>query len=131
MSDKIGVLGEATTLTAATTAIYTVPSGKAARGRIMFSGQGAADATTDFKITVNGIVIFDTVNIAASNFLFSSDSAILLIQAGLPTGLTVAQTVAPFPKDYYLAAGDVVSYTIAGTTALAMNAQFVGTEVDV
>ena len=30
MTDKIGVLGEATTATAATTTVYTVPSGKAA-----------------------------------------------------------------------------------------------------
>lgn len=131
MSDKIGVLGEATTLTAGTTTVYTVPTGKAARGRLMFSAQGAADATTDFKITVNGIVIFDTQNIAASQYAFSSSSALLLIQAGLPTGLSAAQTIGPYPLDFYLSAADVVSYTIAGTTALACNVQFVGTEVDV
>ena len=45
MVDIIGVLGEATVATAATTTVYTVPSGKAAKGRIFYQCQGAADAT--------------------------------------------------------------------------------------
>ncbi len=131
MSDKIGVLGEATTLTAGTTTVYTVPSGKAARGRIMFAGQGAADGTTDFKITVNGIVVFDTANIGASNYIWSSSAALYLASAALPTGATAAQVASPYALDFYLSAADTVTYTIGGTTALAMNVQFVGAEVDV
>ena len=131
MSDKIGVLGEATTLTAGTITVYTCPSGKAAKGRLMFSIQGAADATSDFRISVNGITIFDTLNIPASNYAFSSNSALLLVQAGLPTGLSAVQTVGPYPLDFYLSAADTVTYTVAGTTLLAGNVQFVGTEVDV
>lgn len=131
MSDKIGVLGEATTLTSGTTTVYTVPSAKAARGRIMFAGQGAADATTDLKITVNAIIVFDVSNITASYYIWSSSSALYLASAALPTGLTAAQVVGPYALDFYLAAADTVTYTIGGTTALAMNVQFVGTEVDV
>jgi hypothetical protein len=97
----------------------------------MFAVQGAADATSDLYITVNGIKIFDTQNIAASNYAFSSSSALLLIQAGLPTGLSAAQVVGPYPLDFYLSAGDTVTYTVGGTTLLAGNVQFVGTEVDV
>ena len=36
MSNKIGVLGQASTLTAATTAVYTVPSAKAAKCKIFY-----------------------------------------------------------------------------------------------
>ena len=39
MADKIGVLGEATTASAAPTTVYTVPSAKAAKVKIMWSGR--------------------------------------------------------------------------------------------
>ena len=114
MADKIGVLGEATTTTAATTTVYTVPSSKAAKGRLFYEIQGAGDGTTDLTITVNGIDVMVHANITASNFLFSSPNA---IKEG--------------PLAYFLSAADTVTYTIAGTTALAMNMQFVGAEIDV
>lgn len=132
MSDKIGVLGEATTATAATTTVYTVPSSKAAKGRLFYECQGAADATTDLTITVNGIDVMVHSNITASQYLFSSPNAVkegpLAAQA---TGVDGDTTAAPAPVEYFLSAGDTVTYTLAGTTALAMNCQFVGTEVDV
>lgn len=132
MADKIGVLGEATTATAATTTVYTVPSGKAAKGKIFYEIQGAADDTTDLTITVNGIDVMVHSNITASNYLFSSPNALkegpLATQA---TGVDGDTTGAPAPAEYYLSAGDTVTYTIGGTTALSMNMQFVGTEVDV
>ena len=56
MADQIGVLGEATTATAGTTTVYTVPSAKAAKVKIMWSGLShAATGTGDLTITVNGI----------------------------------------------------------------------------
>ena len=132
MSDKIGVLGEATTATAATTTVYTVPSGKAAKGKIFYLCQGAADATTDLNIKVNAIDVMDHANITASNYLFSSPNALKEGPlATLPTGVDGDTTGGPAPTEYYLAAGDTVTYTIAGTTALSMNCQFVGTEIDV
>jgi len=76
MTDKIGVLGEATTATAATTTVYTVPSSKAARGKVFFMIQGNSDASTDINITVNAIVVMSHVNITASNYLFSSPNAL-------------------------------------------------------
>lgn len=132
MSDKIGVLGEATTATAATTNVYTVPSGKAAKIKLFYQMQGAADATTDFAITVNGIVVADHANITGSNYLYSSPNALKEGPlSALPTGVDGDTTNAPAPAEYYLAAADVVSYTVGGTTALGVNVQVVGTEVDV
>lgn len=132
MSDKIGVLGEATTLTAGTTTAYTVPSAKAARCKIMYEVQGAADATTDFTITVNGIVAMTHANITASNYLHSSPNAVKEgPNAAQPTGVDGDTTMGPAPTEYYLSAADTVTYTIGGTDALACNVQVVGTEVDV
>ena len=132
MTDKIGVLGEATTATAATTTAYTVPSGKAAKCKLFYLIQGAADATTDFKITVNAIDVVDHANITASQYLFSSPNALKEGPlAALPTGVDGDTTGAPAPSEYYLSAGDTVTYTIAGTTALSCNVQVVGTEIDV
>jgi hypothetical protein len=133
MTDKIGVLGSAGTLTAGTTQVYTVPSAKAAKVQIMYEVQGATtDATTDFTITVNGIVVMTHSNITQSNYLFSSPNALkegpLATQA---TGVDGDTTVAPAPSIYYLSATDVVSYTLAGTSAGACSVQVVGTEIDV
>lgn len=132
MVDIIGVLGSATTATAATTTAYTVPTNKAARVKIFFQVQGAADATTDFLITVNGIVIGNILNIAASRYLWSTaDFLFNTASVALPTGLSVAEVNSPAPTEYFLSAADVISYTIAGTTALSANVQVVGTEIDV
>ena len=131
MTDIIGVLGEATVATAATTTVYTVPSGKAAKGRLFYQVQGAADATTDFLITVNGVVVMNLANITASEYVFSSPNALFEQTSALPTGTDGDTTGAPAPSEYFLSAGDTVTYTLAGTTALSANVQFVGSEIDV
>ena len=132
MADIIGVLGEATVATAATTTVYTVPSGKAAKGRIFYQIKAAADGTTDLTITVNGITVLVKANITASNFLFSSPNALMEGPlAAAPTGIDGDTTGAPAPIEYFLSAADTVTYLIGGTTALAMNCQFVGAEIDV
>ena len=127
MSDKIGVLGEASTLTAGTHTVYTVPSAKAAKVKIMWSGAShASTATGDLTITVNGIAVAVILNMTAARFLHSNST--LLVN---PETATALLTVAPAPFEYYLAAGDVVSYTVATLTMVAMNMQVVGTEIDV
>jgi hypothetical protein len=133
MADKIGVLGEATTASAATTTVYTVPTGKAAKCQVFYLMQGStSDATTDFKILVNGITIMDHSNITQSNYLFSSPNA---IKEGplstLPTGVDGDTTCAPAPGIYYLSAADTVTYVIAGSTGGSCNVQVVGVEIDV
>jgi hypothetical protein len=133
MSDQIGVLGSATTATAATTTVYTVPVGKAAKVQLFYLMQGAtSDATTDFSIAVNGITVVSHTDITQSNYLFSSPNGLKEGPlAALPTGVDGDSTCAPAPSIYYLSAADTVTYTIAGTTAGSCNVQVVGTEVDV
>ena len=133
MSDKIGVLGEATTATAATTTVYTVPSGKAARCKIMWAGAShGSTATGDLTITVNGINVAVILNMTAARFLHSNSTLLVNPEtAAAPTGATALLTVAPAPFEYYLSAGDTVTYTIGTLAMVAMNMQVVGTEIDV
>ena len=133
MADKIGVLGEATTATAATTTVYTVPSAKAAKVKIMWSGLShGSTGTGDLTITVNGIAVATVLNITAARYVHSNSTLMVNPEtAAAPTGATALLTVAPAPFEYYLAAGDVVSYTIATLTMQSINVQVVGTEIDV
>ena len=133
MTDKIGVLGEATTSTVGTTTAYTVPSGKAAKCRLMYRIQaGSAASTTTFDIAVNGITVMSQAAMNVSTYLHSTKAQLNgtpVVTA--PTGSTDATTVAPAPIDYYLSAADTVTYTIGTQAALAANVQVVGTEIDV
>jgi hypothetical protein len=133
MADKIGVLGEATTATAATTTVYTVPSGKAAKVKIMWSGRSdASNADGDLTITVNAIAVAIVLNMTADRYLHSNSTLMVNPEtAAAPTGATALLTVAPAPFEYYLSAGDTVTYTVATRTMQALNVQVVGTEIDV
>ena len=133
MADQIGVLGEATTATAATTTVYTVPSAKAAKVKIMWAGfSHASTGTGDLTITVNGINVAVVLNITAARYVHSNSTLMVNPEtAAAPTGATALLTVAPAPFEYYLSAGDTVTYTIATLTMQAMNIQVVGTEIDV
>ena len=133
MADQIGVLGEATTATAATTTVYTVPSGKAAKVKIMWAGLShASTGTGDLTITVNGINVAVVLNITAARYVHSNSTLMVNPEtAAAPTGATALLTVAPAPMEYYLSAADTVTYTIATLTMQAMNMQVVGTEIDV
>ena len=133
MADQIGVLGEATTATDATTTGYTVPSGKAAKVKIMWAGLShASTGTGDLTITVNGINVAVVLNITAARYVHSNSTLMVNPEtAAAPTGATALLTVAPAPMEYYLSAADTVTYTIATLTIQAMNMQVVGTEIDV
>ena len=133
MADKIGVLGEATTATAATTTVYTVPSAKAAKVKIMWSGRSdASNADGDLTITVNAIAVAIVLNMTADRYLHSNSTLMVNPEtAAAPTGATALLTVAPAPFEYYLSAGDTVTYTVATRTMQALNVQVVGTEIDV
>jgi hypothetical protein len=133
MSDQIGVLGSATTATTGTTTAYTVPSGKAAKVKLMWAGEAhAANSTGDLTITVNGLAVATILNMTAANFIFSSTVQLNEgVQAAAADGITPANTVAPAPAEYYLSAADTVTYTIATDDMVSMNMQVVGTEIDV
>jgi len=132
MSDQIGVLGSATTATIATTTAYTVPSGKAAKVKLMWSGTAGADSLGDLTITVNGIAVAVILNMTTAYYLHSNSTLLVNPETvAQPTGATALLTVAPAPFEYYLSAADTVTYTIATTDMAAMNMQVVGTEIDV
>ena len=133
MADKIGVLGEATTSTTGTTTAYTVPSGKAAKCRLMYRIQaGSSASTTTVDIAVNGITVMSQAAMNVSTYVHSTKAQLNSgAQATAPTGSADGTTVAPAPIDYYLSAGDTVTYTIGTLAALAANVQVVGSEIDV
>lgn len=133
MTDIIGVLGEATTFTIGTTTAYTCPTGKAAKVKLMWTGTAGANNLGDITIKVNGMIVAKLDNMPTTE-VFHSTSTILIQDASLstqPTGVTALLTVAPAPFEYYLSAGDTVTYTIDTTNMALMNFQVVGTEVDV
>lgn len=133
MSDKIGVLGEATTKTTGTTTVYTCPSGKAAKIKIMWSGEvHASNSTGDLTITVNGIDVAIVLNMTATRFVHSNTTFLVNPETAVaPTGATALLTVAPAAMEYYLNAADTITYTIGTDDMVAMKMQVVGIEIDV
>lgn len=130
MADIIGVLGEGTTTTVGTHNVYTCPSGKSAKVKIMWRNLMANTGT--FKITVNGIDIL-TATAAGAEHFFSSRSAMydeMATPTNEPDGAGDATVVAPGPVEYYLSAGDVISYTLGVVAATTVNVQVVGAELD-
>lgn len=133
MTDIIGVLGENNATAVGTTTAYTVPTGKAAKFRIMFRMQGNAGGGTTLDVLVNGMTVATVAAMTASFYVFSIKGAGLRVaeQAAQPTGIGSGLTVAPADMIYYGNAGDTVQYTVGGAAAIDMDFQVVGVEVDV
>lgn len=129
MSDKIGRLGQTTSITIGTHTVYTVPAGKTARGRIMFSGQSGDSST--LRVNVAGVRVFQSASITDTHRAFSTKDTMLNTQAGEPTGVNDDNVVAPAPYDYYLDEGDQVTVTIGAADFNSLTAMFVGAEVQV
>lgn len=133
MSDKIGVLGEASTLTVGTTTIYTCPAGKAAKCRIFARFQG--DTNSQVALTVNGLEVARNTVMTATHYNYTIKGggmyAYAAGAAAAPTGLANALTAAPADPIYYLNAGDTVTYTVVTAALTAGSFQVVGAEVDV
>lgn len=129
MADNIGVLGSDTSVTIGSHTVYTCPSGKAAKIKIMYRGVAAANST--LKLTVNGIDIFLTAALSVGNVSHSTSLLMHNSQAAASVdGSSDAKTVAPGPKEYYLSAGDTVTSAIGTADFTSLNVQVVGVEVD-
>jgi len=89
MADQIGVLGEATVATAATTTVYTCPAAKAAKIKIMWSGLShASTGTGDLTFTVNAINVAVILNITAARYVHSNSTLMVNPEtAAAPTRL--------------------------------------------
>lgn len=133
MSDRIGVLGEASATTLGVTTVYTCPAGKAARGRWMVRFQGGVNSQV--ALLVNGMEVARNAAMTTGEYNYTIKGggifAYATSDADAPSGLADALTVAPADPIYYLNAGDTVQYSIITAALLAMNAQFVGVEVDI
>ncbi len=130
MTNLIGALGENLSITQGTHTVYTVPSGKASKGKIMYLGVAANTST--LVLTVNGIAVASPAAAAGADHMFSSKAAMSEnTSTTAPTAVDDATTVAPCPQEYFLSAGDTVTMTIGVADFASMNCQFVGTEIDV
>lgn len=131
MSDIMGVLGDASTLTVGTTTVYTCPVGKAAKVKLMALFQSGVNS--DVGILVNGIEVARSGAMTNLHYWFTNGGAGLMRAAATtkPTGASAAETVQPAAPIFYLSVGDTIQYTVATAALLAANAQVVGVEIDV
>jgi len=127
MADKIGVLGAASVVTVGTTTAYTVPSGKAAKCRIMYSGVAGSNST--LAAVINGITVFTTGALTSGQVSCSTKTEAHVANPTLD-GNGTDSVVAPAPYDFYLSEGDTVQYAIGAANFSSMNFQVVGVEVD-
>lgn len=132
MADKVGVLGEATATTVATTTAYLCPAGKTAKCRIMTRFQG--DTNSQVAVLVNGLEVARNAVMTTAHFNYTIKGGGLFAyaagNAAAPSGLANALTVSPADPIYYLNAGDTIQYTVITAALLAMNFQVVGLELD-
>lgn len=132
MTDKVGVLGEATATAVATTTAYTCPAGKTAKCRIMSRFQG--DTNSQVAILVNGMEVARNTVMTTAHYNYTIKGGGMFAyaagNAAAPTGLADGLTVAPADPIYYLNAGDTIQYTVLTAALLAMNFQVVGLELD-
>lgn len=131
MSDIMGVLGEASTLTVGTTTVYTCPVGKAAKVRLMAIFQSGVNS--DVGVMINGIEVARSGAMTNLHYWFTNGGAGLMRAAATtkPTGASAAETIQPAAPIYYLSVGDTIQYTVTTAALLAANAQVVGVEIDV
>ena len=131
MSDIIGVLGQGTVTTSGTATIYTVPASKAAKVRLQLRFQGDNDDTTDLSVAVNGIDVMARTNVTGDQRIISNSTLLGSTITQDPDGTSAALTLSPAPFEYFLSAGDTVTYTLGGSSATQMSLQAVGVEIDV
>lgn len=131
-TDIIGVLGESSQVTVGTHTVYTCPTSKAAKVKLMYRAEMVNTATLAIK--VNGITVAEPAAASGAEYFYSSKSALyeeMGTPTNAPTGDADATTVAPAPHEYYLSAGDTVQYVVGVVDITAMNFQVVGAEIDV
>lgn len=131
MSDTMGVLGSASTLTVGTTTVYTCPVGKAAKVKIFALLQSGVN--TDVGILVNGIEVARSGAMTNLHYWFSNGGAGLMRAAATtkPTGASAAETVQPAAPIFFLSVGQTIQYTVTTAALLAASFQVVGVEIDV
>lgn len=131
MADIGGVLGENDARTVGTQTAYTCPSGKWAKVKIMYNILMANTGT--FKFTINGIDVMAAYTSTGAEYAFTSNAAMfeqMGTKTNAPDGTSQATTCAPGPYEYYLSAGDTITYTIGVVDCTSVEFQVVGVELD-
>lgn len=135
MADTVGRIAQITNTSVATHTVYTVGTGKALIFKPQFLGQANGGAVSTFKMTVNGMDLFQSGNITAGYYFWSSSAAIIKNASGFPNGQTLADTIAPAFASagfggWYASAGDVIAVTIGSNALQSLYCALVGTLVD-
>ena len=150
MAAKIGILGESTVTATGTTTVYTVPSDKSARVRVLFEVEGGAGGWqySVFMGTPGSEITFH-VNQSSGDDAWSgtyneatpdpAGSFVAAVQ-GIQTvvgGIQLTEVnpgdswqASPYSFDYYLSDGDTVRFNINGTAATDSIFQVLGVEDD-
>lgn len=142
MATKIDVLGTTTVTTVASTVVYTVPSSKVARMRIMFGYESAASPPA-YKIyigagAVNLDLIFNrtpsgNIDLLTGALIASGANAMTpsILEASIfGAGEMGNDLMIPIPYDYFGVASDDVVSGIVTNAANATNFKVVGVEDD-
>lgn len=126
MPATIGILGESTVVAVGSVTVYTVPTNRAARVRILIGVQGGAVGTHGYSVRIGmpGNETNICKQIASTIDFFSGiiegvaqnsrDVGLQDIELGAGVESTNADraTIVPWPHDFYLSAGDTVVFQI-------------------
>jgi len=152
MAAKIGILGESSATGAATVTLYTVPSDKAARVRVLFAVQGGA-GNWQYSVmigTPNDEINIHTKQSSGDDMYSGAYEEATPDPAGQTLasvqGIRIANNklqltggegqtgygwwITPLPVDYYLSTGDTVKFNINTTAGLDALIQVIGVEDD-
>ena len=150
MAAKIGILGESTSLTANSFInVYTVPSDKAARIRVLFAVEGAGNYTFCLQVGAPGSEQVLQQSGGGGEDLWSGsldaatpDPALSYLAGNIESHSQAAQFdldsagalgpywICPLPADYFLSTGDTVNFQCQSTAATDCMVQVVGVEDD-
>lgn len=145
MAAKIGILGESTVVTNTTTTLYTVPSDKAARIRMLLIIEAHATDSLDTQLTIgtpgsektwqfylpsDGIDMFTGIKHDGSDGYNLSEMGIHDVAGLNPDGGSQQWLNTPLPVDYFLSEGDTVTLRNNGDTWNDVLCQVHGVEDD-
>jgi hypothetical protein len=142
MAAKIGILGESTTTSTGTHTVYTVPTDKAARIRIMFMCKGVSGdvnfgaligspGTQKQIIRPIGNNSYCYTGVTDSTAQLDTSQGVYTEVMGDYTAAANARcVVVPWAHDFYLSDGDTVRTFIATNTSPLVLFQVLGVEDD-
>ena len=147
MADKIGILGESVATAVGSVTVYTVPSSKAARVRVLFVFRNNTGATRDIVIRVGPASAENIIGqqiTADGDELYSGVAPTSGVAKTIDMGIreensagSVSATTGernlhylPLDRDFFLSTGDVVNFQISTNAVAETWFQVQGVETD-